>query len=47
MAVAASKFNCDVSYIIMGVLAVFATLLVLPIKDGFVERAEERFAKEN
>lgn len=47
MAVAASKFNWDVSYIIMGVLAVLAILLVLPIKDGFVERAEERFAKEN
>ncbi|OON85978.1 hypothetical protein BXO88_10145 [Oribacterium sp. C9] len=47
MAVVAAKANWDVSYIVMAVLGVAATIIALPIKKGFVERAEERFAKES
>ena len=46
MAVVAAAAGWDTSYIVMAVLGVVATLVALPIKKGFVEQAEERFAKE-
>lgn len=46
MAVVAATASWDVSYIVMAALGVVATILALPIKKGFVERAEARYAKE-
>lgn len=46
MAVVAAAAGWNVSYIVMAVLGVVATLMALPIKKGFVEQAEERFAME-
>lgn len=43
MAVLASALSWDVSYIVMAALGVVATIVALPIKKGFVERAEEDF----
>ena len=45
MAVVAARMNWDVSYIVMGILGIVATLVALPIKNGFVEKAEARCEK--
>jgi len=44
MAVIASKMGWNVSYVVMAVLGVIAVLLAVPIKKGFVEKAEAKFA---
>ena len=46
MAVVAAHMNWDVSYIVMCILGIVATLVALPIKNGFVEKAEARFEKQ-
>ncbi|BAK47566.1 sugar phosphate permease [Clostridium sp. SY8519] len=46
MAVIAAKAGWDMSYIVMAILGVVATLIAIPIKKGFVEKAEEKFAAE-
>lgn len=46
MSVIAAKANWDVSYIVMAVIGVVVTIVAIPIKKGFVEQAEARFAAE-
>ncbi len=39
----AAKWNYDVTYIIMAVMSVITIVLMLPVKDGFVQKREAQF----
>ncbi len=47
IAILAARWGYNVAYVALGALAVVAILLILPVKSGFVERAEERFRMED
>ena len=42
-----TRWNYDVTYLIMAALSVVAILLMIPVRDGFVEKREQQFATED
>ena len=42
----ASKYNYSVSYMVLAGLAIVSIVLILPVKDGFTKRYEEKFAAQ-